>query len=263
MQPFSNIRRFEDFIRLFQDSQSNFKYNDIIISIINNGANELVIFYEDLLKFDPEIAVLLRNNPKELLEDVKKAFKNILRGSGNLLQQEYFVRITTDDKSCPLVTSIKELNSSRLSSYLLKLVIVNGTVIARKDRYKKLCLKADFECLLCGAQFETFQSSKYDFYLSTHRIKPPKYCINARCKAKTSSNFKITQHEYYYYRPITIQEISNDPTYGFTKLKANCPKDLKLKMGDTLMFTGIFDVYADTIDSTVFNSILHINYIKR
>ena len=93
-QPIHKTQRFEDFYRLFQDKPGIFKYQDQINKIIDEGGNTLIILYEDLLSFDPQIAELLRDNPESLLDDAIEAYKNVIKlQSGSLSNQKYFVRI--------------------------------------------------------------------------------------------------------------------------------------------------------------------------
>ena len=62
--PVHKTSRFEDFYRLFEDRPGVYKYQDKINDIYSKGGNTLIIFYEDLLAFDSQIAELLRKDPK-------------------------------------------------------------------------------------------------------------------------------------------------------------------------------------------------------
>ena len=83
--PVNKIQKFEDFYRLFQEKPGEYKYLDQINDIFSKGGNTLIIFYEDLLAFDPQIAEKLKKDPEILLEDAVEAFKNILKFQGTVL----------------------------------------------------------------------------------------------------------------------------------------------------------------------------------
>ena len=78
-QPISTVQKFEDFYRLFQDTPGVYKYQDHINDVYSKGGNTLIIYYEDLLAFDSQLAEKLRNDPEALLEDAVEAFKNVLK----------------------------------------------------------------------------------------------------------------------------------------------------------------------------------------
>ena len=65
--------KFEDFFR----SQ---KYAIQIKYILNRGGKTLIFLYEDLMKYDLQLAILVRNTPEISLELAQNALKNILKG---------------------------------------------------------------------------------------------------------------------------------------------------------------------------------------
>jgi len=105
----------------------------------------LIILYEDLLSFDPQIAGMLKDDPELLLEDALEAFQNVLKfQSGNLNQPKYFVRFVTKDDKSPLGIPIRGLRSKHID----KLVWFNGILIRISTVRPKLTI-AVFECNLC------------------------------------------------------------------------------------------------------------------
>ncbi|MHA1485861.1 MAG: hypothetical protein ACTSSC_01660, partial [Promethearchaeota archaeon] len=173
--PIHKIQHFEEFFRLFEEIPGVYKYLDLINVVISKSGNILTISYEDLLAFDSKIAELLRKDPSSLLEDAIDAFKNILKfQGGSLSNQDYFVRITTKDEKSPLFITLRGLRAKNID----RLVWTNG-ILVRSSTIRPKLIKAEFECMTCGAKFEVLQL--------TSRIKWPKFCSNTRCKAKSQS----------------------------------------------------------------------------
>ncbi|MFW9940002.1 MAG: minichromosome maintenance protein MCM [Candidatus Thorarchaeota archaeon] len=257
--PVNKIQKFEDFYRLFQEKPGEYKYLDQINDIFSKGGNTLIIFYEDLLAFDPQIAEKLKRDPEAILEDAVEAFKNILKFQGIVLNdQNYFVRITTKDKKCPLFVQLRGLRAKNIDTLIWsKGILVRCSVIRPK------LVKATFECVLCGSQFEVIQL--------TSRIKWPNFCINKRCKAKAQSDFRLISKnsEFIDWQSIMIQEIPEDLPPGRIprSVQAILTHDLvdTVKPGDRLNVMGIFkSVLAQSTknyNSTLFRTFIDVNLI--
>ncbi|MFW9867267.1 MAG: minichromosome maintenance protein MCM [Candidatus Thorarchaeota archaeon] len=257
--PINRIQKFEDFYRLFQEKPGEYKYIDQINDIISKGENILILFYEDLLAFDPQIAELLKTDPESMLEDAIQAFKNILKFQGKVIYtQDYFVRVTTKDKKCPLFVSLRKLRSKDIDKFIWS----KGILVRCSDIRPKL-VRATFECVLCGSRFDVIQL--------TSRIKWPKFCNNQRCKAKSQSDFRLISKssEFIDWQSIMIQEIPEDLPPGRIprSIQAILTHDLvdSVKPGDRIKVMGIFkSVLAQStksFNSTLFKTYIDVNYI--
>ncbi|MFX1320360.1 MAG: minichromosome maintenance protein MCM [Promethearchaeota archaeon] len=257
--PINKVQRFDDFYRLFQDKPGIYKYQDKINEIFSKGGNSLIILYEDLLAFDPQIANMLKNDPEALIEDAIEAFKNVLKFQGaKLTPQEYFVRITTKDPKSPLTIPLRGLRAKNIDN-----LIWSKGILVRSSTIRPKLMKANFECTICGAQFEIIQL--------TSRIKWPKFCINKRCKAKAQSDFRLIskKSEFIDWQSIMIQEIPEDLPPG------RIPRSVQailtynsvdtVKPGDRVKIMGIFkSVLAQSTksnNSTLFKTFIDINFI--
>jgi len=114
------ILKFEDFFRTQ-------KYAIQIKYILNRGGKTLIFLYEDLQKYDPQLAESLRNRPENTLELAETALKNIFKGylRERMTNKEYSVRVTTKDVKCPLKVGFNEFRTKNRS----KLIIFDGRVI--------------------------------------------------------------------------------------------------------------------------------------
>ena len=257
--PIHKIQRFEEFFRLYEEKPGVYKYQDLINDVISKSGNILTIFYEDLLAFDPQIAELLRKDPSSLLKDATDAFKNIMKfQGGNLIDQDYFVRITTKDELSPLFITLRGLRAKNID----RLVWTNG-ILVRSSTIRPKLIKAEFECMICGATFEVFQL--------TSRIKWPKFCNGTRCKAKSQSDFRLISRnsEFIDWQSVMIQEIPEDLPPGRIPraIQAILTYDLvdSVKPGDRVTLMGAFkSVLAQpttSMNSTLFRTFIDVNYI--
>ncbi|MHA1985111.1 MAG: minichromosome maintenance protein MCM [Promethearchaeota archaeon] len=257
--PINRIQKFEDFYRLFQEKPGEYKYLDQINVISSKGRNTLIFFYEDLLAFDPQIAEKLKTDPESVLEDAIEAFKNILKFQGAALNnQNYFVRVTTKEKKCPLFIHLRGLRAKNIDNF-----IWSKGILIRCSTIRPKLIKAFFECALCGSQFEVIQL--------TSKIKWPNFCSNQRCKAKTQSDFRLISKssEFIDWQSIMIQEIPEDLPPGRIprSVQAILTHDLvdSVKPGDRIKVMGVFkSVLAQSTksyNSTLFKTFIDVNFI--
>jgi replicative DNA helicase Mcm len=257
--PINKIQRFEEFYRLFEEKPGEYKYQDQINDIFSKGGNTLILLYEDLLAYDPQIAELLRKNPTTLIEDATEAFKNILKfQAGKLIEQDYFTRLQTNDEKSPLYIPLRGLRAKNIDN----LVWTNG-ILVRSSTIRPKLMKAEFECMSCGATFEVLQL--------TSKIRWPKFCSNSRCKAKSQSDFRLISRlsEFIDWQSVMIQEIPEDLPPGRIprSIQAILTYNLvdTVKPGDRVKLMGTFKSAlaqsAKSINSTLFKTFVDVNYI--
>lgn len=172
--------------------------------------------------------------------------------------QNYFIRVTTKDKKCPLFIPLRGLRAKNIDSFIWS----NGILIRCSTIRPKL-IKATFECVLCGSQFEVIQL--------TSRIKWPNFCSNQRCKAKTQSDFRLVSKssEFIDWQSVMIQEIPEDLPSGRIprSIQAILTHELvdTVKPGDRIKVMGIFkSVLAQSTknyNSTLFKTFVDVNFI--
>jgi replicative DNA helicase Mcm len=257
--PIHKTQRFEDFYRLFEDKPGIYKYQEQINDIISKNSNDLTIFYEDLLAFDPQLAELLKKDPESLLEEAINAFKNVLKFQGSkAIDQDYFVRISTIDEKSALTIPLRGLRAKHIDTF----VSFKGILIRSSPIRPKL-IDATFECLVCKTQFNVIQL--------TSRIKWPKFCVKKSCKAKAQSDFRLISKNSTFidWQSVTIQEIPEDlppgriPRAIQSILKHNLVDTVK--PGDRVKVVGIYkSILAQStksINSTLFKTYIDVNLI--
>ncbi|MHA2282472.1 MAG: minichromosome maintenance protein MCM [Promethearchaeota archaeon] len=172
--------------------------------------------------------------------------------------QNYFVRVTTNDKKCPLFILLRGLRAKNIDNF-----IWSKGILIRSSTIRPKLIKATFECVLCGSKFEVIQL--------TSRIKWPNFCSNQRCKAKTQSDFRLISKssEFIDWQSVMIQEIPEDLPPGRIprSVQAILTHDLvdSVKPGDRLKVMGIYkSVLAQSTqsyNSTLFKTFIDVNFI--
>jgi replicative DNA helicase Mcm len=257
--PIHKTQRFEDFYRLFEDKPGVYKYQDQINDIISKNSNNLIIFYEDLLAFDSQLAEMLKKDPESLIEEAVKAFKNTLKFQGSkVIDKEYYVRISTADEKSPLNIPLRGLRAKHIDT----LVSFKGILIRSSPIRPKL-IDATFECLVCKTQFNVTQL--------TSKIKWPKFCIKKSCKAKAQSDFRLISKNSTFidWQSVTIQEIPEDLPPGRIPraIQSILKHDLvdTVKPGDRVNVIGIYKSTlahsTKSINSTLFKTFIEVNLI--
>lgn len=257
--PIHKTQRFEDFYRLFEDKPGVYKYQEQINDIISKNGNTLIIFYEDLLAFDSQLAEMLKKDPDSLIEEAIKAFKNTLKFQGSkAIDQNYFARVSTADEKSPLTIPLRGLRAKHIDT----LVCFKGILI-RSSTIRPKLTDATFECLVCKTQFKVTQL--------TSKIKWPNFCIKKSCKAKAQSDFRLISKNSTFidWQSVTVQEIPEDlppgriPRAMQSILKHNLVDTVK--PGDRVNVVGIYKSAlaqsTKSINSTLFKTFIEVNLI--
>jgi len=77
--------KFKEFLRSFKDA-TGLKYMNRIHRMMNLDMTSLLVDYPDLYRHDPELAVLLVDNPRPVLKQFDDALKEVDRRRGPRLR---------------------------------------------------------------------------------------------------------------------------------------------------------------------------------
>ncbi|MHA1470185.1 MAG: hypothetical protein ACTSSP_06440 [Candidatus Asgardarchaeia archaeon] len=77
--------RFEEFLRIYQDEKGNYKYRERAKEMAAEGMISLIIDFDDLLRFDPELARILLSEPAQVLSAASNALRNLMQ----IIDNEY------------------------------------------------------------------------------------------------------------------------------------------------------------------------------
>ncbi|HUS79603.1 MAG TPA: minichromosome maintenance protein MCM [Patescibacteria group bacterium] len=160
---------FTRFIEGFRDENDEVKYEQALSEMAVKGLKSIVVNFNDLYSFDPELARLVLNNPEDHLPhfDIAAFFKLRMRDPEYAeLMQRVHVRI----RSLPAETPLRRIGAEHIG----KLVMVSG-IIVRASAVQPYIMKAAFRCPSCG---EIILLEQNDQFLKTPGECPS--CNNRR-----------------------------------------------------------------------------------
>lgn len=217
-------------------------YKEEVFNILEKYPQEksLIISYQSLEMFDPELADLLIEKPEEIIECAKKAIKNI-----DPLIKNVDINIRFENLSNNI--ALRDLDSY----YINEFISVDGKFSNIKEPV--LSLKtAVFECNGCMRLHEVEQNS-------TNELLEPSLC--SECGGRS---FRLLQgeSEYINFQDMVIKSIWNDTS---RKLEVVLTDDLcsydDYYIGQPVRLTGILKVYKDKNNATM-HEYLYVNNIE-
>jgi len=162
--------RFEDFIKNYQDIKGKYVYRDALKDLPAKGLISLVINFDDILRYDPELGRQILENPSTALDSGSNALKSVLK----IIDPEYaesvrkfYVRV----KNLPTTVPLRKIRSQ----YIGKLIQVSG-ILTRASKVQPLLVVGTFQCRHCGTKMQQEQIEG--------RYTPPAVCINPACRRK-------------------------------------------------------------------------------
>lgn len=229
----ANFNKIEEFLRLC--------YRDDLFTVdlsIYPTEKPLIIDYEELEKFDPNLADLLLSHPDTILDMFKRAINN-------MIDEEITVRFKNVDNEIPLL----DLSSRHIGA----LITVEGRVKSVSKVTPKIH-KGLFECKSCMRLHKIDQ----DFM---GPIKEPALCVDCGSRGfnllEQSSSFVDFQK-----CVLTNLELlgeRDDPVNLNVILVDDLTK--KLRVNDIVRVTGIYKLYRDSKNKR-FENYLEINHIE-
>ncbi len=246
--------RFEEFLRMYQDEKGNYKYRDLGKELVAKGLFSMIVDFDDLLRFDPELAKITVNEPVKALSAASEALKNLIQ----IIDSEYansvknfYIRI----KNLPLTIPLRKIRSSEIG----KLIQIKG-ILTRASKVKPLLQIGAFKCASCGAI--TYKEQEEGLY------SPPVVCRNCGRKGP----FKLVEDESTFidWQNIRIQERPEELPAGQLPrfIDAILSEDLvdKARPGDRVTVVGILRSKPDTKTPgklATFTTYIDVNYIEQ
>ncbi len=168
------IEKFEEFITKY--------YLEELSDVINKGENSLLVNFNQLDKFNPELIDFLIEKPFDCLELFKTALKRIEMSS----EAEIYIRISNVPESRRVL--IRDIRSKHLK----KLISIEGLIRQTSD-VRPVSTIMTFECPSCGTQIDVRQTED--------SVKTPHVCS---CGKKSS--FKLIDKKLVDTQRIVVEE---------------------------------------------------------
>ena len=193
---FDPIERFEDFIKSYRTEDGTYKYRVMLQKMSLTGSKSLVIDFEDLLRFDPELAKKTLENPEEFIESASRAIKNVML----IEDPDYAKKI---EKFYPRFKNLPEKISLRKirSHHIGQLVAIDG-IITRASEVKPQLIEAVFECQRCHEKIVVLQEEG--------KYTPPVQCTNPTCRRKGPFKLIVEESKFIDWQKIRVQERPED-----------------------------------------------------
>ncbi len=234
----TSLSKFEEFFSTI--------YKDDVFEILEKYPDErsLTVNYEDLEKFDPDLADLLITKPEEVISASQKAIKNI----DPLMNEDMELNIRFENLSnnIPL--------SDLLSKYIGNFVSADG-IVRKTDEIRPRIETAKFECRGCMRITEVEQHSG-------NHITDPSLC--SECGGRS---FRLLQEESKYIdtqnarmqEPLENLSGGTEPKQMLLVLEDDLVDELN--PGDKVRITGTLKTFREE-RSGKFKNYIYVNHIE-
>ncbi|MDI9644858.1 MAG: minichromosome maintenance protein MCM, partial [Candidatus Verstraetearchaeota archaeon] len=184
--------RFVSFLKEFQDKNGDFKYRDAASALPLQGKTSLVVDFEDLISYDPDLAKEIKDHPIELFPKLNAAIHDLMR----VENMQYASKVKSFKVRFRKLDEVVPLRSLK-SAHMGKLIMVEG-IITRASAVKQLLKTAVFQCSRCGEKIVLEQTGSI--------LMPPSQCSNQDCGRKGFFRLIPEESSFIDWQMISIQE---------------------------------------------------------
>ncbi len=244
MEASEQIKKFQDFFEV--------NYHTELLERVRKGEKSISISFTKLMKFSPELADELLEQPEEVLKAAELAVTNF---DFPVMVKNFYVRLIE------LTPQAKILIRNIRSQHINKLLLVDGTVRQKSD-VRPQVTSAKFECPSCGNIINVLQ-------LDT-KFKEPQ-----RCGCGRKGRFRLLSKELIDVQGIVLEEATKDLEGGEQPKRINIflKNDLvspisekRTNPGSTIRIYGILKevpiVMRTGAQSTKFDLLIEANNIE-
>ncbi|MEM4245970.1 MAG: minichromosome maintenance protein MCM [Candidatus Bathyarchaeia archaeon] len=140
----SHEEKLIDFLKSFKDENGDYKYRKKLSLMALTGQRSLVVDFDDLIVFDPELSRRVVSDPDDFFEPLQKAaLTQLAMEDPEYAEQvkKVFVRF----RRIPEKLSLRRVGAEHLN----RLVLIDGIVV-RSTPVKPTIVKAAFQCRSCN-----------------------------------------------------------------------------------------------------------------
>ncbi|MCD6444428.1 ATP-binding protein [Candidatus Bathyarchaeota archaeon] len=232
------------------------KYRLRLSQLAVTGGRSIQVDFEDIIRFDPELAKMLVEKPDVYLRALERAALDQLRIEAPEYAEEIGgIRVRLQRLPENLKVSLRRLGAKHIN----RLVRVEG-IIVRSSPVKPLVVKAAFRCKSCEHVQYIMQTGML--------MRAPSIC--EACKKRGPFEFVESESEFIDYQELRVQEKPEDLPPG------QLPRWLNIRVydelvdvarpGDTVAITGIVRAVQESIPRTgklrTFTITLEVNNLE-
>ncbi len=218
--------QFELFLKSITTPDGKYKYRDQIAKLASEGKKSIVIDYQDILKFDPDLAIMVVDAPDATLGELNAAAFDTLK-----VENPTYAEEIKDEFRVRIRGLTDRLNLRNVSSkYIDKLISIGGMVV-RTSEVMPLIKVAAFVCPMGHINYVP--------QIDTVLRKP------AKCAECGEKNLELdkTKSKFTDYQVIRIQELPEELPAGQLPQYIDIEIDGDLvnvsRPGDRIVVTGI------------------------
>ena len=203
--------RFQDFLRSFRVDDEH-KYRKRLGHVALSGSRSIVVDFDDLIAFDPDLARSVLDKPDEDFEYLDRSAWAQLK----IEDPEYaevVKRLRVRFRKLPERNALRKIGSENIG----RLLLIDG-IIVRATSVKPLLIKAAFQCRKCNAMSYVEQAGTL--------MRGPGVC--AHCRSKIFE-FMEKQSTFMNSQEIRIQERPEDLPPG------QLPRAMDIKLSEDLV----------------------------
>ncbi len=243
--------RFQDFLRSFKEDGED-KYRKRLAHVALSGTRSIVVDFDDLISYDPDIARSILDKPDEYFEYLDRSAWAQLK----IEDPEYaeiIKRLRVRFRKLPEKHWLRKIGSENIG----RLLLIDG-IIVRSTSVKPLLIKAAFQCRKCNAMSYVEQAGTL--------MRGPGVC--AHCRSKIFE-FMEKQSTFMNSQEIRIQERPEDLPPG------QLPRAMDIKLsedlvdiarpGDRVSITGVARAQQEFVGRKArlrtFELLLDANYV--
>ncbi|MHA1312037.1 MAG: LAGLIDADG family homing endonuclease [Candidatus Helarchaeota archaeon] len=251
------VARFETFFSDYIDENGSRKYDDMIGQMELSASISLTIDYDDLLRFDSELARKLLESPEFYIEMASLAIKHRLR----IISEEYAYQV---DKFHARFRNLEPTNRINLrkirANHIGKLIQISG-ILTRVNKVVPLMIRGVFKCLSCNEAIIPVDQEDNEF------TKP---LICPQCNKKGPFKLLLERSTYIDWQKIRVQEKPEELPPGQMPrfMDGYLLEDIVdlARPGDRVNIVGILKAKQESSQQgklTIFKTFIDINHIEK
>ncbi len=224
------LERFKEFFQGYADENGRYIYVEQVQRMVLEGLTSLIVNYDDLLRYDPGLAQMIRDEPEDMLRTADDALIEVMRIEDSIYAEDNKDILKVRFTNIPDMVDLRHLRAVHLG----KFISVEG-IILRQSVVKPLLVQGVFQCVHCGEIH----------YVPQERglYTEPSRCINPNCGKKGPFRLIPEESKYTDIQTVTIQEKPETLPPGQIPraLAARLVGDLVdvVRAGDRAIVTGI------------------------
>ncbi len=249
--------RFENFVKTYRTESGSMEYREKIRKMTVTGEQSLVVNFDDLIRFDPELAKTVLEKPEKTISEINQALKRIIEAEDPEFaetMQNFYVRFAKLPEEYHI--NLRKIRSEHIN----KLIMVSG-ILTRASEVKPKLVEAVYVCQRCG---ETMIVAQQDA-----KIIQPSECYNPNCRRKGPFKLIIEESRFIDWQKIRIQEKPEELPPGQLprSLDSILTDDIVdiARPGDRITLTGILRTTPEVATRggslVTFRTFLEVNYV--